>query len=50
MNNKNGWLWPVMIKNSVAIASFVFLACWFDKWWIALFSALFITFIDKKSE
>ena len=33
------WAWAV--KNSVAIISWVALACYFNKWWIALFGWLF---------
>ena len=33
---------PIAIQNAVAIISFAILACFFHKWWIAFFAALFI--------
>lgn len=45
MSNPSIWL---MICNTIRIACFVGLAMFFDKWWIALFSALFLVSLDNK--
>lgn len=37
----------VLISNTVRIMGFVLLAIVFEHWWIVLFSALFLTFIEK---
>ena len=39
----NNLLWSVALKNSIAIICWTLLAVHFDKWWIALFGALFLT-------
>jgi hypothetical protein len=39
----NNVLWSVALKNSVVIICWTFLAWHFDKWWIALFGALFLS-------
>ena len=38
----NGIWWSVAIKNTVCVICWVVLAIVFNKWWIALFGALFI--------
>lgn len=38
----------VMAKNVVVILGFIFLAMFFAKWWISLFSILFVSTIDWK--
>ena len=35
--------WSIALENSVAVICWTFLAWHFDKWWIALFSVLFMT-------
>ena len=42
----NKWLWAVALKNSIAIICWALLAYYFDKWWIALFGALFLTSVE----
>lgn len=42
------WIWSIALKNAVAIICWTFLACHFDKWWIALFGALFLTSVERK--
>lgn len=42
----NKWIWSIALKNAVAILCWTFLACRFDKWWIALFGALFLTSVE----
>ena len=42
----NKWLWSVALKNSIAIICWALLAVHFDKWWIALFGALFLTSVS----
>lgn len=42
--------WYLLIKNSVVIICFTLLAIHFDKWWIVLFSVLFITFVEIKNK
>lgn len=39
----------VLIKNTISLALWVVLAIAFNKWWIALFSILFLTFIEEKN-
>ena len=39
----NHLLWAWVIKNSVAIICWTALAIFFGKWWIALFSGLFLS-------
>lgn len=38
----------VIISNTIRIIAFIVLAIIFDKWWIALFSALFLNSIKQK--
>ena len=38
----------VLIKNTISLALWVVLAIAFNKWWIALFSILFITSVEKE--
>ena len=40
--NKN-FYWPIAIKNSICVVCWTALAIIFNKWWIALFGALFLT-------
>ena len=37
------WICAVVLKNSIAIICWCALAWHFDRWWIALFGALFLT-------
>ena len=47
MDNKDIWLaWA--IKNSISLLVWASLAVVFNKWWIALFSALFISGVQTK--
>lgn len=43
--NKNLY-WSVAIKNSICVICWTVLAIVFNKWWIALFGALFLTSIE----
>ena len=38
----------VLIKNTISLTLWVVLAIAFNKWWIALFSILFLTFFEKE--
>lgn len=38
----------VLIKNTICLTLWVVLAITFNKWWIALFSILFLTSVEKK--
>lgn len=38
----------VLIKNTICLALWITLAIIFNKWWVALFSLLFITVIENK--
>lgn len=38
----------VLIKNTICLALWIALAIICNKWWVALFSLLFITFIENK--
>ena len=35
-------------KNTISLALWVVLAIAFNKWWIALFSILFLTYVEKR--
>ena len=37
----------VLAKNLLTIICFVVLAIFFNKWWLALFSILFMTSVEK---
>lgn len=37
------------IKNCITLICFTILAIVFNKWWIVLFSALFVVSVEKKS-
>lgn len=39
----------VLIKNTISLTLWVALAITFNKWWIALFSILFLTFVEEKN-
>ena len=45
---KHAW-WAWALKNSVAIVCWTILAICFNKWWIALFAALFLSSIPTKN-
>ena len=45
--NEYKWL---ILKNIVAIVCFTILAITFNKWWIILFSLLFITMFESKGD
>lgn len=47
--NKNLY-WSVAIKNSICVICWTALAIIFNKWWIALFAALFLTSIETKNK
>ena len=38
----------VFIKNTISLTLWVVLAIAFNKWWIALFSILFLTSVEKE--
>ena len=38
----------VLIKHTISLALWVVLAIAFNKWWIALFSILFLTSVEKE--
>lgn len=38
----------VLIKNTISLTLWVVLAIAFNKWWIALFSILFLTSVEKE--
>ena len=38
----------VLIKNTISLTLWVMMAIAFNKWWIALFSILFLTSVEKK--
>lgn len=40
----------VLIKNTISLTLWVVLAIAFNKWWIALFSILFLTFVKKNNK
>lgn len=42
MQNKD-----LLFSNTCRIALFVILAIYFNKWWISLFSAFFLTYTKK---
>ena len=44
----NKWIWAVALKNSISIICWCALAWFFDRWWIALFGALFLTTTETK--
>lgn len=44
MNKHAYWAWA--IKNSISIICFTVLAITFNKWWIALFAALFLSTLE----
>lgn len=45
---KHAW-WAWAFKASVNIACWTILAIYFNKWWIALFAALFLSNISTKN-
>ena len=40
----------VLIKNTISLTLWVVMAITFNKWWIALFRILFLTFVEKRKE
>ena len=44
MNKSAYWAWA--IKNSICVICWVVLAIVFNKWWIALFAALFVSSLE----
>ena len=46
MNKSVHWAWA--IKNSICIICFTALAIIFNKWWIVLFSALFMSSVETQ--
>lgn len=48
MNKSFIWAWA--FKNIVAIVAWAVLAILFNKWWIALFSLLFISSIKTETK
>ena len=42
------WAWA--LKNSITIVCWTILAIYFNKWWIALLAALFLSSISTKNE
>ena len=48
MNKNIYWAWA--IKNSICVMCWTVLAIVFNKWWIALFGALFITSLTTKNK
>ena len=40
----------VLIKNTISLTLWVVMAIAFNKWWIALFSILFLTSVEKKNK
>ena len=38
----------VLIKNTISLTLWIVLAIAFNKWWIALFSILFLTSVEKE--
>lgn len=45
--NKQAW-WACVIENSVSLICWTALAIVFDKWWLALFSILFFSYVEEK--
>ena len=43
-------LWAVVVKNSVVVICWTALAIIFGKWWIALFSAAFVSGMEVKTK
>lgn len=41
---KNNTIWACAISNMLFVSCFTILAAFFDRWWIALFAILFISF------
>ena len=46
MNKNLIWAWA--IKNSIVIIAWTALAIIFNKWWIALFAAIFVSGLETK--
>lgn len=44
MNNKT----YALLKSISALTIFAGVACYFNKWWIVLFSLLYMVFIEEK--
>lgn len=46
----NKLFWAVSLKNSVAIICWTLLAWHFEKWWIALFAAMFLSSVEWREK
>lgn len=46
----NSVYWAVALKNSICMVCWAGLAVFFNHWWIALFSILCFTSIERKSK
>ena len=46
--NKHIW-WAWALKNSISIVCWTILAIYFNKWWIALFAALFLSSLSTEN-
>lgn len=40
----------LLLSNTVRIIAFIVLAIVFNRWWIALFSALFLSSLDEEDQ
>lgn len=43
------FIWVLMLKNIVVVLVWGALAVLFDKWWIALFAILFMSYVKVKT-
>ena len=41
-------MWIIFLENAVSLICWAALAIYFDKWWIALFSVLFLTSVKTE--
>lgn len=46
----NKTIWAIALKNSICMICWTALAVFFNKWWIALFAALFMTEYTTKHQ
>lgn len=46
---KNNIWWTVAIQNAVNVICFTALAIAFNKWWIVLFSILFVSYVQTET-
>lgn len=40
----------LLISNTIRVIAFVILAIYFEKWWIALFALLFLSYFEDEKE